>query len=95
MKIKKFFNHFFIPVILIVFYTIPKLYMDGRLEYGFKKCFHSEGLFDKTGKEFIFPFLFEFPIAAARWTVNMGMLPLAAILLIWAIIINIRSSHEN
>ncbi len=85
----------FFAVILFAGYTLPKINSANGLNFGFKECFHTPGLFAREGLAFIRGFLFELPIAVSRWTFNTGMLPIIFILVLLVVISFIKNKEEK
>ena len=79
------YNLYF-AVILFACYTLPKINSAKGLDFGFKECFHTPGLFAREGLAFLRGFLFELPIAILRWTANTGMLPVILLLVLLTVI---------
>lgn len=71
---------------MFLFFTLPRLISKEPISFDFTSCFYTNGLFDKTGISFVKAFMFELPIAVARWIGKTGMLPLLAVALILTVI---------
>ena len=84
-------------LVLFALCTMPKILSETGLDFGFRKCFHTPGLFSRDGLAFLRGFIFELPVAVTRWTVNTGMLPVIALLVILVVvnIIRKRNSKKN
>ncbi len=85
----------YFAVILFACYTLPKINSANGLDFGFKQCFHTPGLFTREGLAFIRGFLFELPIAVLRWTSNTGMLPIILLLVLLAVISFIKNKEDK
>lgn len=77
---------FFMALIFFLLYTLPMILHFKKFNPDFQSCFYTPELFSKEGISFFEAFIFELPLAVARWTVNVGMLPFVVICLIGGII---------
>ena len=80
---------------MFILFTVPRLMSKEGISFNFTNCFYTNGLFEKTGADFAGAFLFELPIAIARWIGNTGMLPLLAVALVLAIIDVKKNKKQN
>lgn len=78
---------------IFVLFTLPRLISKEGISFNFTDCFYTNGLFEKSKASFISAFLFELPIAVARWIGKTGMLPLLLVALVLAII-DIRKNKK-
>ena len=85
----------YFAVILFACYTLPKINSANGLNFGFKECFHTPGLFARDGLTFLRGFLFELPIAVLRWTANTGMLPVILLLVLLTMIGYIKGKESR
>lgn len=72
-------------IVIFLVFTLPNILKQNALDFGFKNCFNTPDLFERSGLNFAKGFLFELPIAVARWTANTGLIPIVAILVILSI----------
>lgn len=80
---------------IFVCFTIPRIMSENGLDFGWKKCFNTPGLFDKSGKDFILAYLFELPLAVLRWNSHMGMVPVIILILAVSVIASKKKGKKN